>query len=104
MSFARNPRFNLISGSTTINLVMAVLEEFVVIILCLGFGLTLRVQKMRDVCARGISVEHNTDKGVVVNEGRVESEARNPKRAWRGGPITWIVRQAFAICAARRPA
>lgn len=82
---------------------MAVLEEFVVILLCLGIALTLRVQKMRDVCARGVGVEHNNEKGVVGDEGGGESEARNPKRAWRGGPITWVVRQAFAVCAARRP-
>jgi hypothetical protein len=103
LSFAHNRHFNLISGSTTINLVMAVLEEFVVIILCLGVGLTLRVQKMTDVCARGVGVEHNTDKGEVLNEGGAESKARNPERAWHGGPITWVVRQAFSRFAARRP-
>jgi hypothetical protein len=101
LSFAHNPHFNLISGSTTINLVMAVLEEFVVIIVCLGVGLTLKVQKERDVCARGGSMRHSSEKGVGANEGRVEGEVRHRDRTWHGGPITWLVRRAFAAFAAR---
>jgi hypothetical protein len=94
LSFAHNPRFNLISGSVTINLVMAVLEEFVVIIVCLGIGLTLRVQNERDVFVRGVGVVHNSDKPARgVNEVREETEIESPKGRWRGGPITWLVRR-----------
>ena len=96
LSFAHNPRFNLISGSVTINLVMAVLEEFVVIILCLGIGLTLRVQRERDVFVRGVGVVQNSDKmAPVINEGREKSEGGSPERTWRGGPITWLVQQVL---------
>lgn len=73
---------------------MAVLEEFVVIILCLGVGLTLRVQRERKVFVRGVGAVHNSDKTArVVNEGREESEVESPERTWRGGPITWLVRR-----------
>jgi uncharacterized membrane protein (DUF485 family) len=92
LSFAHNPRFNLISGSVTINLVMAVLEEFVVIIVCLGVGLTLRVHNERDVSMREEGVIQSGDKPV---RGGHEATARrqHPRRSWQGGPITKLVRR-----------
>lgn len=92
LSFAHNPRFNLISGSVTINLVMAVLEEFVVIIVCLGIGLTLRVHNERDISVRGEDVIQTGDKPVRDgNDGT--GRRQHPRRTWQGGPITRLVRR-----------
>lgn len=40
--YGHNHDFNFVYGNPTIYLCMSVLEEFVIIILCVGFGLTLR--------------------------------------------------------------
>lgn len=42
--FLNNPKFSMLNGDVTIQLVMSVLEEFVVVIICLVVGLTLRVR------------------------------------------------------------
>ena len=42
--FLNNPKFSMLNGNVTIQLVMSVLEEFVVVIICLVVGLTLRVR------------------------------------------------------------
>lgn len=42
--FLHNSTFSMISGNVTVQLVMSVLEEFVVVIVCLAVGLTLRVR------------------------------------------------------------
>lgn len=42
-SFVHNSHFNIISGSVTILLVMAILEEFVIVITFLATGLSLQV-------------------------------------------------------------
>jgi hypothetical protein len=50
MWFLHNSDFGLFGGNVTVQLAMAVLEEFVVVIVCLGIGMTLRV---RDQVFRG---------------------------------------------------
>lgn len=42
--FLHNSTFSMIGGNVTVQLVMSVLEEFVVVIVCLAVGLTLRVR------------------------------------------------------------
>lgn len=42
--FLHDSTFNILTGSETVTLVMSVLEEFVVVIVCLGVGMTLRVR------------------------------------------------------------
>lgn len=42
--FLHNSSFSMIGGNVTIQLVMSVLEEFAVVITCLGVGITLRVR------------------------------------------------------------
>jgi hypothetical protein len=42
--FLHNSTFSIIDGSETVALVMSVLEEFVVVFVCLGIGMTLRVR------------------------------------------------------------
>ncbi|KAF3398041.1 hypothetical protein F1880_006112 [Penicillium rolfsii] len=44
--FLNNSKFSLLNGDVTVQLVMAVLEEFVVVIVCLGVGMTLRVRNV----------------------------------------------------------
>jgi len=49
MWFSHNPDFSLFDGSVTVQLVMSVLEEIVVVVVCLTIGMTLRVRgKTRD--------------------------------------------------------
>lgn len=42
--FAHDSAFSLFNGSVTVQLVMSVLEEFAVVIVCLGVGMTLRMR------------------------------------------------------------
>lgn len=42
--FLDNSKFSLLNGNVTVQLVMAVLEEFVVVIICLAVGMTLRIR------------------------------------------------------------
>ncbi|KAJ5359264.1 uncharacterized protein N7496_011677 [Penicillium cataractarum] len=42
--FLHDSKFSLLNGNVTIQLVMSVLEEFAVVIICLGVGMTLRVR------------------------------------------------------------
>lgn len=42
--FLHNSKFSILDGNVTVQLVMAVLEEFAVVIICLGIGMTLRVR------------------------------------------------------------
>ncbi|PYI24820.1 hypothetical protein BO99DRAFT_293818, partial [Aspergillus violaceofuscus CBS 115571] len=44
MWFLSSSTFNFINGNPTVELVMSVLEEFAVIIICTGIGLTLKVR------------------------------------------------------------
>ncbi|KAL5362550.1 hypothetical protein BJX96DRAFT_177251 [Aspergillus floccosus] len=50
MWFLHNSDFGLFDGNVTVQLVMAVLEEFVVVIVCLGIGMTLRVRGKASQC------------------------------------------------------
>ena len=90
--FANNPRFNIVTGSVTINLVMAVLEEFVVAILCIGVGLSLQVRPKNNERVNSnerVEATHHSDKAPV--ERHVSQRVR-PRR--RGGPITQLIRLA----------
>lgn len=44
-AFSTNSDFNMLTGDPTIMLVMAVLEEIIICLVCLGTGLTLTKQK-----------------------------------------------------------
>lgn len=46
--YSHNPDFNLLTGSPTIMLVMADLEEIAICAICLGTGVTLSVRKHTD--------------------------------------------------------
>jgi uncharacterized membrane protein len=44
MWFSHNNDFSLFNGNVTVQLVMSVLEEVVVVVVCLAIGMTLRVR------------------------------------------------------------
>lgn len=46
--FSHDPDFNMLTGSPTIMLVMAVLEEIAICVICLGAGVTLSARKRTD--------------------------------------------------------
>jgi NADH:ubiquinone oxidoreductase subunit 6 (subunit J) len=83
--FANNRHFNIVTGSVTINLVMAVLEEFVVTIVCISVGLTLQIRP-KESTERVDNVQHN-DKMQI--RGKHVSQHARPRR--RGGPITQLI-------------
>jgi hypothetical protein len=73
---------SILTGSVTINLVMAVLEEFVVTILCISVGLSLQVRPKSTELAK--TADHS-DK----MPGRHLSQHLRPRR--RGGPIAQLI-------------
>ena len=109
-AFTKNKQFSSISGSVTINLCMAVLEEAVVVVVLLGIGLSLRVlprpsigapvQKSPGYGYDNLGVEGNGSAplGVIQQNGRADHgfpeqlprrEARRGGR--RGGPIKQLI-------------
>ncbi|KAF7716105.1 Uncharacterized protein PECH_006532 [Penicillium ucsense] len=53
MWFLHNADFNMLNGNVTVQLVMSVLEEIVVVVVCLAIGMTLRVRRRDPVPASG---------------------------------------------------
>ncbi|KAJ5204855.1 uncharacterized protein N7498_005734 [Penicillium cinerascens] len=51
--FLHNGTFSILNGNETVILVMSVLEEFVVVIVCLGVGMTLRVRSTQGSRSKG---------------------------------------------------
>ena len=109
-SFSKNHAFSSITGSVTINLCMAVIEEFVVVIVLLGTGFTLRVLPKPGIAApipRSSYPEYDqlnyAENGAVAG-GHAQQNARTdhgsrrtlPRREMRrsgrrGGPITQLI-------------
>ncbi|CAI7666970.1 unnamed protein product [Penicillium viridicatum] len=89
-SFGHKSEFNMVSGNVTIQLVMAVLEEIVVVFVCLGIGLTLQVRPTAEYTQQP-SVYSGEDT-VELESGRLQGQTREKRRAQRpkrrGGPIT----------------
>ncbi|KAJ6138744.1 hypothetical protein N7471_005230 [Penicillium samsonianum] len=93
-AFGQKAEFNMLSGNVTIQLVMSVLEEFIVVLVCLGIGLTLQVRPAAEYTQQpsvysgeGDSVE--LESGHLQGQRREKTRAQKPKR--RGGPITRLV-------------
>ena len=93
-AFGGNSDFSLLSGNVTIQLVMCVLEEILVVLVCLGIGLTLEVRPAAEYTQQ-LSVHSGEEELVDLENGRLQGQARptrrvqKPKR--RGGPITKLV-------------
>lgn len=94
-AFGNMREFNILLGNVTIQLVMSVLEEIVIVLVCLGIGLTLEVRpstedgydRQSDIHDRGISVEMGNN----GQPGREPNRKGSQKRKFRGGPISWLV-------------
>lgn len=97
-SFGHQAEFSMLSGNVTIQLVMSVLEEIVIVLICLGIGLTLQVRPSAEY-SHQTSVSSRGQNSVEMGEGRVEGQApkrhdyQRPKR--RGGPLYRLV--MFAV-------
>lgn len=93
-SFGRKAEFNMLSGNITIQLVMSVLEEMVVVFVCLGIGLTLQVRPSAEYTQQR-SVHSGEEDLVEMESGRPQGQTREMRRAQRpkrrGGPITRLV-------------
>lgn len=97
-AFGNRADFNMLSGNVTIQLVMSVLEEIVVVLVCLGIGLTLQVRPSAEYTHQA-SVSSDQQNTIELESGGSQSQApkrqqhQRPKR--RGGPIYRLV--MFAV-------
>lgn len=93
-SFGHKSEFNMVSGNVTIQLVMSVLEEMVVVFVCLGIGLTLQVRPTAEYTQQPSAYSGEEDT-VELESGRLQGQTREKRRAQRpkrrGGPITRLV-------------
>jgi uncharacterized membrane protein len=97
-TFGHVKQFNMLTGNVTIQLVMAVLEEIVVVLVCLGIGLTLQVRPNAEYShqpsvstRQGDSFE--LESGMPQEQAPKQRQYQRPKR--RGGPISRLV--MFAV-------
>jgi hypothetical protein len=54
--FLANSTFNMTDGSNTVQLVMSVFDELIVVFVCLAVGFTLRVREKHWECVPGLQV------------------------------------------------
>ncbi|CAG8885598.1 unnamed protein product [Penicillium egyptiacum] len=91
-NFGQNAEFNMLSGNVTIQLVMSVLQELLVVLVCLGIGLTLQVRPAAEYTQQS-SVYRGEQNSMEPESGHLQGQTRgraqNPKR--RGGPITGLI-------------
>ena len=109
-SFSKNKQFSSVSGSVTINLCMAVIEEFVVVMVLLGTGFTLRVLPKSATAIPGPKNSGNAynalayEEGIPMGSGHPQHNVRPehgfgetlPRRDFRrshrrGGPIRQLI-------------
>ena len=100
-SFSKNREFSSISGSVTINLCMAVIEEFVVVVVLLGTGMTLRVLPKPAIAAPAQkNLAHGYDPLDYEENGAARpgnyQQSTLPRRevrrnVRRGGPIRQLI-------------
>ncbi|KAJ5960716.1 uncharacterized protein N7479_007866 [Penicillium vulpinum] len=93
-AFGHKSQFNSLSGSVTIQLVMSVLEEILVVLVCLGIGLTLQVRPAAEYTQQP-SVSSRGEDSVELESGRLQGQRRakrrDQKQKRRGGPITRLI-------------
>ncbi|KAJ5835302.1 hypothetical protein N7447_001328 [Penicillium robsamsonii] len=93
-AFGHKAEFNSVSGNITIQLVMSILEEFVVVLVCLGIGLTLQVRPSAEYTQQpSVSTRYENamelESGHLMGQSAEKVRAQRPKR--RGGPIARLV-------------
>lgn len=91
--FAENHSFNATFGNLTIYLCMAVIEEIVVVIICVAIGFTLSVVS-KVITVDDAPLDENMENGNNSNKNTATPAARTVPRQTRrrGGPITWLFR------------
>ncbi|KAL3262073.1 hypothetical protein ABHI18_003106 [Aspergillus niger] len=104
--FTHNPTFNMFTGNVTVFLVMAVLEEIVIVGICLGVGMTLEVRQRPteyEACeapAQGGSELESQQRPDMTSYNPKKQERRQKKR--RGGPISQLIGLAIDEIRSRR--
>ncbi|RDH39642.1 hypothetical protein BDQ94DRAFT_7323 [Aspergillus welwitschiae] len=104
--FTHNPTFNMFTGNVTVFLVMAVLEEIVIVGICLGVGMTLEVRQRPteyEACeapAQGSSELESQQRPDMTSYSPKKQERRQKKR--RGGPISQLIGLAIDEIRSRR--
>ena len=86
-AFGHLASFNMLSGNVTIQLVMSVLEEIVIVFVCLGVGLTLQVRPSLEDAQPSSQIE--LESGASQSQVLPKQRSQRPKRS--GGPITRLV-------------
>jgi hypothetical protein len=93
-TFGQKTEFNMLSGNATIQLVMSILEEILVVIVCLGIGLTLQVRPAAEYTQQS-SVSSEEDDSLQLESSRLQGQPREKIRAQRskrrGGPVMRLI-------------
>ncbi|KAJ5486849.1 hypothetical protein N7530_001149 [Penicillium desertorum] len=93
-TFGQKTEFNMLSGNVTIQLVMSILEEILVVIVCLGIGLTLQVRPAAEYTQQS-SVSSEEDDSLQLESSRLQGQPREKIRAQRskrrGGPVMRLI-------------
>ncbi|KAJ5163878.1 uncharacterized protein N7500_005708 [Penicillium coprophilum] len=74
-TFGQKKAFNMLVGNVTIQLVMSVLEEMVVVLVCLGIGLTLQIRPPAEYTQQP-SVSSRQEDLVELGSGRLMGQRR----------------------------
>ncbi|KAJ6076112.1 hypothetical protein N7499_008093 [Penicillium canescens] len=93
-SFGHKSDFSMLSGNVTVQLVMSVLEEIVIVLVCLGIGLTLQVRPSPEYSHQPSVSDRQSDAIEMESGGYQEHQSRrrqNPRPKRRGGPLTKLV-------------
>lgn len=97
-SFGHKAQFNMLTGNITIQLVMSVLEEIVIVLVCLGIGLTLQVRPSAEYTHQS-SVSSRGQDSVELESATLQGQTPKPRQYQRpkrrGGPISRLV--MFAV-------
>lgn len=88
--FAENQLFNVTFGNLTIYLCMAVIEEIIVVIICVVVGFTLSVVP-KAATVESVPLGENSGNDSSKPTAKIAGELPQ-KTKRRGGPITWLFR------------
>ncbi|CAG8248043.1 unnamed protein product [Penicillium nalgiovense] len=93
-TFGQETEFNMLSGNVTIQLVMSILEEILVVLVCLGIGLTLQVRPAAEYTQQS-SVSSQEENSLELGSGHLQGQPRKKIRAQRpkrrSGPVMRLI-------------
>lgn len=93
-TFGHKSEFSMLSGNVTVQLVMSVLEEIVIVLVCLGIGLTLQVRPSPEYSHQPSVSDRQDDSTEMENGGYQGHQSRRRqtlRHKRRGGPLTKLV-------------